>query len=72
MLECVVFDLDGLLVDSEPLQYHAYKTALERHGVHIDMSDWVRWHRIEASVLTDRSSSVDPPGAPAPAGSTDS
>ena len=50
MLEAVVFDLDGLLVDSEPLQFRAYKEAFSRHGVEIDDCDWRRWHEIEASV----------------------
>lgn len=50
LLECVVFDLDGLLVDSEPLQFRAYREAFARHGVEIELSDWRRWHELEASV----------------------
>jgi HAD superfamily hydrolase (TIGR01509 family) len=50
MLECIVFDLDGLLVDSEPLQFRSYRQAFAAHGVEIDRADWHRWHSVEASV----------------------
>lgn len=36
MLECLLFDLDGLLVDSEPLQFRSYQYALNRFGVSLD------------------------------------
>ena len=49
MLECVLFDLDGLLVDSEPLQYRAYRYAFEQYGINLSMADWIRWHSVEAS-----------------------
>ena len=49
MLEVVIFDLDGLLVDSEPLQFQAYREAFSRHGVSLDLGDWPEWHRLEAS-----------------------
>jgi HAD superfamily hydrolase (TIGR01509 family) len=49
MLECVLFDLDGLLVDSEPLQFRAYQHAVEQFGIELGMEDWIRWHGAEAS-----------------------
>ncbi len=49
MLECILFDLDGLLVDSEPLQYRAYRHAFEEYGIDLSMDDWIRWHSVEAS-----------------------
>jgi HAD superfamily hydrolase (TIGR01509 family) len=49
MLELVIFDLDGLLVDSEPLQYQAYRDAFSRHGIELALQDWPQWHRLEAS-----------------------
>ncbi|NKC16598.1 MAG: HAD-IA family hydrolase [Gammaproteobacteria bacterium] len=49
MLEVVIFDLDGLLIDSEPLQYRAYKEAFAMHGITIELDDWPLWHRLEAS-----------------------
>ena len=32
----VIFDLDGVIVDSEPLQHQAYNRVLERFGVRVD------------------------------------
>ena len=49
MLEVVIFDLDGLLVDSEPLQFQAYREAFSRYGVDLDLNDWPSWHNLEAS-----------------------
>ncbi len=49
MLECVLFDLDGLLVDSEPLQYRAYRHAFDQFGINLGMQDWIQWHSAEAS-----------------------
>ena len=49
MLECVLFDLDGLLVDSEPLQFRAYRHAFEQFGIDLGMQDWIQWHSAEAS-----------------------
>ena len=49
MLDCVLFDMDGLLVDSEPLQYRAYHYAFEQFGINLSMDDWIRWHSVEAS-----------------------
>ena len=51
MLDCVLSDLDGLLVDSEPLQYRAYHYAFEQFGINLSMDDWIRWHSVEASTV---------------------
>ena len=48
-LDCVLFDLDGLLVDSEPLQYRAYRRAFADYGITLEIEDWIRWHSVEAS-----------------------
>jgi len=46
MITTVIFDLDGLLADTEPLHCRAYQIALSEHGVTLTESDyadhWVR------------------------------
>jgi len=42
-MECIIFDLDGLLVDSEPLQYKAYNQVFEKYGHPISESEWIHW-----------------------------
>lgn len=42
----VVFDLDGVLIDSEGLQHRAYGAILERYGVRVDKAEYAdRWIR---------------------------
>jgi beta-phosphoglucomutase len=38
----VIFDLDGVIVDSEPLQHEAYNRVLERFGVRVDEEEYGR------------------------------
>ena len=49
MLECVIFDLDGLMVDSEPLQFRAYREAFADFDFELSQALWTRWHALEAS-----------------------
>ena len=49
MLDSVLFDLDGLLIDSEPLQFRAYRQAFAEFDVTLDRAGWARWHAVEAS-----------------------
>lgn len=42
MIHAVLFDLDGTLVDSERLQWRAYREVLERHGATIDLAEYAR------------------------------
>ena len=47
MLSALIFDLDGLIADTERLHYQAYRQALSEMGVDLCESDygehWVRW-----------------------------
>ena len=43
MIKIVIFDLDGLLVDTEPLQFKAYNQVFSRHGYPVPLGDWRRW-----------------------------
>jgi HAD superfamily hydrolase (TIGR01509 family) len=38
--EAVVFDFDGTLVDTEMVQYRAWRSALGRQGARFGMADW--------------------------------
>jgi HAD superfamily hydrolase (TIGR01509 family) len=49
ILKCLLFDLDGLLVDSEPLQFRSYQHALKQFGFSLNLDTWIEWHRVEAS-----------------------
>lgn len=42
MLEAIVFDFDGVIVDSEPLHYRAFLEVLKPLGVRFD---YVRYHK---------------------------
>lgn len=48
-LEAVIFDLDGLLVDSEPLQFMAYRDAFAEFGLELTQPEWRLWHELGAS-----------------------
>lgn len=41
MIKCVIFDMDGLLSDTEELHYEAYKIALEEYGGTINFEEYV-------------------------------
>lgn len=61
MISTVIFDLDGLLADTEPLHCRAYQLAMVEHGVTVSdddyadhwvkhgygIVDWVNWHKLE-------------------------
>jgi beta-phosphoglucomutase len=38
----VIFDLDGVIVDSEPLQHTAYNRVLERFGIRVEQAEYGR------------------------------
>jgi HAD superfamily hydrolase (TIGR01509 family) len=44
MRAAVIFDLDGVLIDSEPLQYKAYSQVLARFGVRVSVQEYgIHW-----------------------------
>lgn len=64
MISTVIFDLDGLLSDTEPLHRRAYEDVLGRLGITLDEAayteHWIRLGRGITEFLNDRSLSVDP------------
>lgn len=41
MIKAIFFDMDGVLVDSEPLHFEAHKKALENFGVTLTLNDYM-------------------------------
>jgi HAD superfamily hydrolase (TIGR01509 family) len=41
MIRAVIFDLDGTLVDTEPLHFAAFNEALRPYGIKIDFDDYI-------------------------------
>jgi beta-phosphoglucomutase-like phosphatase (HAD superfamily) len=39
----IIFDLDGLLVDSQPIQYKAYNQVFTKYGFPLSILDWKNW-----------------------------
>lgn len=64
MIGALIFDLDGLLADTECLHCRAYQMALREHDVELRESDyaehWVRFGRGIADWLTINGLALDP------------
>jgi len=64
MINCVIFDLDGLLADTERLHCRAYQAALMEHGLNVSESDyaehWVRAGKGIADWVTMNGLVLDP------------
>lgn len=43
MIKVVIFDLDGLLIDSQPLQYEAYNQVFTKYGFPLTHENWWDW-----------------------------
>ena len=43
MIEAIVFDFDGLLANSQPLQYEANRQVFESKGVELTREHWREW-----------------------------
>ena len=53
MITTIIFDLDGLLADTEPLQMQAYQQALLAHGVILTEAEYAH-HWIRAGLCIDQ------------------
>lgn len=42
MIKAVIFDMDGLLIDSEMISYQCYKQLIESYGYTFTMDDYVK------------------------------
>lgn len=64
MITTVIFDLDGLLADTEALHCQAYQKVLSSHGIYLSemeyMEHWVRAGKGISEWLTDHDCNVDP------------
>lgn len=64
MVAAVIFDLDGLLADTESLHCRAYQMALTEHGVQLAEREyaehWVRFGKGIADWVTIRGLALDP------------
>lgn len=40
MLSAIIFDFDGIIVDSEPMHYEAFQRTLESHGLHFSWEEY--------------------------------
>jgi len=63
MVYAVIFDLDGLLTDTERLHCMAYRNVLESHGIHIEDADyydhWTRQGKEIGSFVAERGLDID-------------
>lgn len=67
-LEALVFDFDGLILDTETPQFHTVAAAFSAHGVDLDLTDWQdivgtadhpHWSEMLADALGARAHDVD-------------
>lgn len=41
-IKAILFDMDGVIVDSEPLHFEAHKKALEHFGIEMTLEDYIK------------------------------
>lgn len=50
MIKVIIFDFDGLLVNSQPLQFRAYNEVFSAEGAPMSHKDWEEWVQNSYSV----------------------
>ena len=62
MIEGVIFDLDGTLIDSEPLQYRSFNDVFRRHGHPVSPQEYDEWRgwQVIPRWIESRGLSLDP------------
>ncbi|MCB9359152.1 HAD family phosphatase [Candidatus Woesearchaeota archaeon] len=43
MFKAIIFDFDGIIVDSEPLHFKTHRLVLEKHGIFISEEDYKKY-----------------------------
>ena len=53
MLRAVIFDFDGLLLDTESVEYEEWRHIFSSFGAHLSLQDWVKYVGtwVDASLL---------------------
>ena len=60
MLKAIIFDMDGVIIDSEPLQFEVEKALAEKSGSKLDddlhetfvgTTDYSMWDKLKKSLI---------------------
>ncbi|WP_029192781.1 HAD family hydrolase [Paenibacillus harenae] len=49
MIKAIVFDFDGLILDTETPEYASFREIFLKHGVELDLNVWGQWVGTDAS-----------------------
>ncbi len=52
-MRIVLFDMDGVVIDSEPLYERVQKQGLAQYGIHLDQSDYLSFKGLSESAVFD-------------------
>ena len=54
MIEAVIFDMDGLMIDSEPLWREAQATVFAKVGIHLSEADMIKTTGVKIDEIVER------------------